>query len=138
MAEYRPSKTAWFWSCVASVVLTMVIGFAFGGWVTGGTAESMAALARQDAREQLVASICVERFVSAPDAAQKLQELKEARSWERDGLIEDEGWATVNALDEQVSGAADLCAERLVALESVPPQALDPSATANDDTTAGG
>src|SRR3989304_4567183 len=47
--ESRPTKTAVFWSWVGSVVLTMIIGFAWGGWVTGGTARSMAGKIAEDA-----------------------------------------------------------------------------------------
>ena len=35
-SDARPTKTAVFWSWIASIVLTMIIGFAWGGWVTGG------------------------------------------------------------------------------------------------------
>ena len=45
--DYRPSKATWFWSCVACVVATMVIGFTWGGWVTGGTADEQTAQARE-------------------------------------------------------------------------------------------
>lgn len=127
--EYRPSKAMWLWSCVAAVVLTMIVGFTAGGWVTGGTAEAAAADARQEGREQLVATICVERFVAAPGARQSLQELKEASSWQRDDLIDEGGWATLKVLEEQVPGAADLCAERLVALEEIPVAAQPDAAT---------
>ena len=41
-SEARPTKTVAFWSCVASVVLTMIVGFSWGGWVTGGTARTTA------------------------------------------------------------------------------------------------
>ena len=37
-SDARPTKTVTFWCCVASAVLTMIIGFGWGGWVTGGTA----------------------------------------------------------------------------------------------------
>lgn|SRR5690606_16139904 len=127
--NYQPSKATWFWSCFACIVLTMIIGFTWGGWVTGGSAESMAARAAQDAREQLVASICVERFVTAPNAAGKLEELKKASSWERDDFIEDGGWAKIVALDEAVPGAAEACADKLIAMDAIP---------AGADTTAAG
>ena len=35
---YRPSKAVWFWSCVGCVVATLIVGFTWGGWVTGSTA----------------------------------------------------------------------------------------------------
>ena len=40
--QYRPSKTALFWSCGGCVVLATIVGFSWGGWTTGGTAREMA------------------------------------------------------------------------------------------------
>ena len=39
-SEAKPTKTVAFWCCVASAVLTMIVGFSWGGWVTGGTARA--------------------------------------------------------------------------------------------------
>lgn len=135
--EYRPSKAVWFWSCVACIVLTMIVGFTAGGWVTGGTARSMAAQAEQDARETLVASICVDRFLGAPNAQSKLTELKDTSSWQRDDFIVDGGWSKIVALNEQIPGAADVCAERLVAMEEIPASSGKPQTTAGDSEAAG-
>lgn len=111
-----------------------ILGFTWGGWVTGGTAQGIAAHAAQDAREQIVASICVERFVASADAASDQAALREASSWQRDNLIEEAGWVTLTSLpdDEQIAGAADVCAERLVAMEDLPPRTVTPKATAVD------
>lgn len=118
--EYRPTKAIWAWSCIACVALTMILGFTWGDWVTGGTAESMASQARKDARENLVANLCVSKFAASTGAAAKFAELKEASTYERDDLIEEGGWATIDGLKEQVSGAADLCAERIAEMEELP------------------
>jgi hypothetical protein len=115
--EYRPSKGAWFWSCVACVVLTLIVGFTWGGWVTGSSAEQMAVQAREDGRAQLAATVCVERFMEASDAAIKLAELKKESRWQRDGYIEEGGWVTLVGLEEPVEGAADLCASQLAEME---------------------
>ena len=40
--QYRASKTVLFWACAGSAVLATVVGFSWGGWVTGGTAREMA------------------------------------------------------------------------------------------------
>lgn len=128
--EYRPSKAIWLWSCVGAVFLTMILGFTAGGWVTGGTAEQRTEVAADDAREQLVASICVERFISAPDAAAKLAALKEESRWEQDNFIRDGGWTNIDALKEQVNQAANVCADKLVAMEGLPKRALDADASA--------
>ena len=47
--EARPTKTIVFWSWIGSIVLTMIIGFAWGGWVTGGTAQKMGEVIAADA-----------------------------------------------------------------------------------------
>jgi hypothetical protein len=123
-ANYRPSKTTWFWSCVACVVATIVVGFAWGGWMTGGTADRMVAEAEQAGRAQLAATICVARFTDAPDAAVQLAALKDETSWRRSDMITDGGWATPLGVKEPVKGAADLCADRLAAMDLPAQQAV--------------
>lgn len=124
--SYTPSKTVWFWSCIGTVIVTMIVGFSMFGWTTAGTAQEMADNAVEDARENLVASICVQRFVAAPDAADELVALKNAESWKRDDFIEEGGWAIIKSLDTQVSGAAEICADRLAAMEGLPASAVTP------------
>lgn len=111
--DYRPSKTVLAWACAASVVITMAVGFTVGGWVTGGTATKMTSSAVQEARSQLVATMCVERFTRAADAGDQLARLKAASLWERDDFIEKGGWATPAGFERPVAGAADLCADQL-------------------------
>ena len=89
--DYRASKTVLFWSCTACVVVTLIVGFSWGGWVTGSTAGTMASKAAAGARAELAATICVNRFVSAPDAATALASLKNSDSWKRDDFIKDGG-----------------------------------------------
>ncbi|MGY3622512.1 hypothetical protein [Bradyrhizobium sp. USDA 10063] len=119
--EYRPSKAALFWSCVASVLVALVIGFTWGGWVTGATSRQMVGKAVQDARAELAANVCVQRFVDASDARAQLAALKKTDSWRRDDFIEEGGWATLPGLDKPVTAAAERCAERLAAME-LPPE----------------
>ena len=115
--EYRPSKTALFWSCAGCIAATMIIGFTWGGSVTGGSAGEMAEEASAQARAQVAATVCVDNFMAAADAGTQLASLKDvSSSWQRESFIEDGGWATVagNAYDD----AAELCAERLMELEA--------------------
>lgn len=122
----------------AGAVAAMIVGFGWGGWVTGGTASEMAAKASRDAGEQLVASICVDAFVADANAAGNLVALKEAKTYEQDNFIEDGGWIVVPGLDTQITGAADVCAERLVALESLPESVVAPEASTTDAVPAEG
>jgi len=93
---YQPSKTMLVWACVAAVIATIVVGFSWGGWVTGGTSRTMAVTAGDTARGDLASAICVERFNAAPDAATKLTELKAIPdSYKKRQFIEAGGWATM-------------------------------------------
>jgi hypothetical protein len=121
--EYRPSKTAWFWSCVACVVATMIVGFYWGGWVTGSSAQAMAGKATADARAQLAAAVCVNRFESAGDAAVQLASLKKTDSWQRDDFIKNGGWVTIPGTKDPVSGASDLCVDQLMKAQLPPVKA---------------
>jgi hypothetical protein len=115
---YRPSKATWFWSCLACVVATIVVGFAWGGWVTGGTAARMATDAADGGRAQLAAATCVVRFDQGPDAVAELAALKKAESYEQGRMISKNGWVTMPGDATPVSGAADICAQKL--LNAVP------------------
>lgn len=123
--RFRPSKTLWFWSLAGAVVATMILGFTAGGWTTGGTAAAMAEKASKDARAELAAIICVEKFVSAQGAEEKLVALKEASTWERDEFVQDGGWATLVGVEKPVPGAASLCAKELVAMEKLPVRTIE-------------
>lgn len=128
--EYRPSKATLFWSCVACVVLTIMVGFAWGGWVTGGTATRMAENAATDARAELVATVCVERFLDASDVRAQLAALKEKSSWQQDDFINEGGWIKLPGIKEAVPEAAQVCAERLA------DATLPPEEQATDDSSA--
>lgn len=112
--DYRATKTVLFWSCAATIVATLIVGFGWGGWVRGGTANDMAARAAMDARAALASTICVNRFVSGEDAAARLAVLKGTDSWKRDTFVEDGGWVTIPGVERPVAGAASLCAQQLM------------------------
>ena len=50
--DYQPSKEQAFWLCVLSIAATVAIGFGAAGWVTGGTAQSMADEAAAQSRQR--------------------------------------------------------------------------------------
>lgn len=130
-ADYRASKATVFWSCVAVAVLTVVVGFNWGGWVTGGTAQEMA----QEARRDLAATFCVERFLAAPDAGAQHASLMETGSWQRDDFVQKGGWAKLPELDRPVTGVADLCADKLADIEVPASTAQSTTETPSDGDT---
>ena len=112
--SYRPSKAMWLWSCTACIVATIVVGFAWGGWVTGGTATRMASDAADGAQARLVSASCVIRFNQGSDALAQLAALKKANSYERGDMIKKGGWVTMPGGTDPVVGAADICARTLL------------------------
>lgn len=113
--DYRASKTVVFWCCAGCAVATVIVGFAWGGWVTGGNAGLMATQAATEARAELAATICVERFTKGPDATAKLASLKGIEdSWKQDKFIEEGGWVTLPGTVNPIDGAAALCARQLI------------------------
>jgi len=116
--ELQPSKTVLAWACVATVAATLVVGFSWGGWVTGGTARAMAADAGNEARGQLASVVCAESFMAARDAAVQLVALKEIdSSYQQRRFVQDGGWATMPGEDSPDRRAVELCAEDLAKRE---------------------
>ena len=112
--DYRPTKTEAFWSAVGCVAATLVIGFGFGGWVTGGTAAKRTQEAAQGARHELAAAICVHEFMQAKTARAQLAELKKAEWYQRDKILAASGWATMPDRSEPNLAVAEMCAAKLV------------------------
>jgi hypothetical protein len=110
----RPTKTIVFWSLAATIILTMIVGFNWGGWVTGGTAQKMGETLAQDAVVQRLAPICVLQFNQDLGKIQKLREFKAAKAYQRDDYVKEQGWATMPGEDEPDRKVADACAKLLV------------------------
>jgi hypothetical protein len=106
----RPTKTALFWSCVASAVVTMIIGFTWGGWVRGATAQNLAATMADDAVVKRLAPMCVFEFKQDPGKDQKLTELKALSIYERGDYVKKQGWAKMPGEQEADGKVADECA----------------------------
>ena len=114
--NYQPSKSMLAWACVATAVATMFIGFGWGGWVTGGTSQTMATTAGDAARAELASVICVERFKAASDSAAKLVEFNAITdSYKKRQFVETGGWATMPGQKSPDRRALEGCAVALAA-----------------------
>jgi hypothetical protein len=101
-----------FWGVVGGAVALAIVGFTWGGWVTGAKAEAQAMQRADAAVVAALAPICVEKFRSTADVSDNLAELKKIDSWSRGDFVEKGGWATVPGpgSPEQVSAVAKACA----------------------------
>jgi len=114
----QPSKTLLVWACIGSVAATMVVGFTWGGWVTGGTAKEMAEDAGASSRYELASVICADKFVTAGDARAELTTFQAIKSsYKQREFIEAGGWAVMPSEDKAERQSADLCAKVLADLD---------------------
>lgn len=90
------------------------MGFNWGGWVTGGSAETLAKSRAATAVVAALTPICVDKFRQAADASANLAEMKKAAYvWDQSKFVEKGGWATMPGSTEPNSAVARACAESL-------------------------
>jgi len=97
----------------AGAVATLIVGFYWGGWVTGGTAKDMVQRSASSAVVTALSPICVDKFQHSAEAATNMVELKKVSSYQQGPFIEKGGWATLPGSDSANSEVARACAEML-------------------------
>lgn len=106
------------YGAVVGGILVAIVGFNWGGWVTGGSAQRSAADAADESRTDLAAAVCVQNFLAGDDAREKLAELQAVTSsFQQRAFVEEGGWAVMPDSDGASRQAATLCARMLMALE---------------------
>jgi hypothetical protein len=91
----------------------MIIGFNWGGWVTGGTAKEMTQKSSTAAVIAVLSPICVDKFQRSAEATANTTELKKVSSYQQGTFIEKGGWATFPGSDAANSSVAQACANLL-------------------------
>lgn len=100
------------WGAGVGAAALAVVGFSWGGWVTGGSAEATTLKRSQAAVVAVLTPICMERFQASANASANLVELKNINySWTRRDYIVKGGWATFG--QDRPFELADACAEGL-------------------------
>jgi hypothetical protein len=113
---YHPSKSTLVGACAATAVATMIVGFSWGGWVTGGTSQAQAKVAGDMSRSELASVICMDRFNAAPDKAAQLVALKAlADNYKKREFVEAGGWATMPGQTSADRRGAEACVAGLTA-----------------------
>ncbi len=110
-AETKPAA----WGAVGGAIALAIIGFAWGGWVTGGSSAQAAKHSADTAVIAALGPICATQFRNQANADAKLTELKALRSYEQSTFVEKGGWATMPGSETPVSGVAGSCAKILIA-----------------------
>ena len=100
-------------------VVTIIVGFNWGGWALGSTVEKVAKERADTAVVSVLAPICVDQFRQAVNASANLGELnKFSYAWDRDVFVEKGGWAIMPGSETANSAVAKACAETLSRLKA--------------------
>ena len=102
------SRTRLLQGIAVGAVASVVIGFSWGGWMTGGSANKLAATRADTAVVAALTPVCVEKFLQNSDAKANLAALQKISTfWEQGDYVVKGGWATGYNL-------ARACAEKLL------------------------
>lgn len=100
-------------------LVTVLVGFSWGGWVTGGVAQKNAQLRARNAAVAVLAPICAENFRKSANANERLIELnKFTLVWDRGAFVEKGGWAAMPGTSPPEADIAQACARILGNLET--------------------
>src|ERR1700716_1598557 len=101
----------------AGAVATMFVGFYWGGWSLGSTADKMAKERSDLAVVSALAPVCADKFRALPDAEAKKVALSKADSWKRrDEFPKD--LVTLPGESYPSSALVDACSTLLLASKS--------------------
>lgn len=102
------TKPALVGAGVGAVALA-IVGFSWGGWMTGGSAAEFSDKQSTAAIATALTPYCVLNAETDPQAASVLAELEAAKSYQRRGIIENSGWATPLGAEKPDRTLADAC-----------------------------
>ena len=99
------------WGAIGGAIAAMIIGFVWGGWVTGGTAGKMAVSSAEDATVLALTPLCVAKAEQQPEQVVLLK--KEGSAYGRGMFVTKAGWVA-NVNEKYRSEVASACASALV------------------------
>ena len=108
-----PSITRLVQGAVAGTVVTVLVGFNWGGWWTQGGARQMAEKSTSAALVAVLAPMCADKFRHGADATQNMVEFKKVSTWQQDSYIQKGGWATFPGMASHDLAIAQACAKLL-------------------------
>ena len=101
------------YGAVIGAVFVGVVGFTWGGWVTGGTSDNRAmAMSRYDVVASMV-PVCLDMARSDPARADKLATIRAASNYQKRDALMTAGWATMPGTDAPDRDIAQACLKEL-------------------------
>ncbi len=103
------------WGAVIGCILTMIVGFSWGGWTTHSTANQDAIKRADAAVTATLVPICLAQEKIDAARGQKLGELKAiTSSYEQTEFVMKAGWATFPGKEDPNRDVAEACASALL------------------------
>lgn len=90
-----------------------IVGFSWGGWMTGGVADKMASEMAQDEVIAALVPFCLDMSRTDNERIAKLATIREASSFKRRDAVMEAGWATMPGSDGPNRDLAQACIEGL-------------------------
>ena len=99
---------------IGAVVATLIVGFTWGGWVTGGSALAMSKKSTDQAVAERLGKICAAQAQQADDIQTQLEELKEVAAYNRVKAVMEKPWAVMPGEDKADRAVASVCVNALL------------------------
>ena len=96
-------------------LLTMLLGFTVGGWVTSSKSENVARQQSNLAVSAALAPICHNNFKASSDAQSQRALLKNTEDWKQAEFVNAAGWTKIPGVADGKSGLASSCAKLILA-----------------------
>src|SRR3990170_3069453 len=85
---------------IAGGVATMIVGFNYGGWYLGSSAETLAQKQSTAAVIAALVPVCISQSQTDPETVSKLKDFRAIESsYEQRDFVMKAGWATMPAMD---------------------------------------
>ena len=112
-------QVAWLkptvWGAVIGSILTMIVGFSWGGWTTSSTASQMAMTKADAAVTTALVPICVAREKADVARTKKREDLMAiTSSYEQTEFVMKTGWATFPGQADPNRAVAEACASAVL------------------------
>ena len=97
------------WGAVSGAIALALLGFNWGGWVTGSTALEMSQKASNLSVAEALTPYCVLASEVDPLSANIMAKLDESAVYNRRGILEKAGWATPLGTEKVNTALARTC-----------------------------
>lgn len=97
------------YGAIVGAAFVGIVGFSWGGWVTGGTSRERAmAMSRDDVVAAMV-PVCIDMAETDPARAEKIATIRAASTYQRRDALMEAGWATMPGAEAPNRDIAQAC-----------------------------